>query len=76
MQSQSNANHGDNPGRLSTSSGFSFGGQLEKKNSITSVESVATAASTHSSIEDEGPVVTPHMGLLSSCNMVSLNPAF
>lgn len=61
----------DNPGGSSDSSAFSFGGHLEKKNSITSIESGVRTPSIHSSIEDEGPVVVPHMGLLSSCNMVS-----
>ncbi|KAI7874262.1 amino acid permease-domain-containing protein [Mucor mucedo] len=55
---------------MSNSSGFSFGGHLENKNSITSIEYEPSIASRHSSIEDEGPVVTPHMGLLSSCNMI------
>ncbi|KAG2229050.1 amino acid permease-domain-containing protein [Thamnidium elegans] len=59
-----------NPGGSSDSSAFSFGGQLEKKNSITSIESGVHTPSIHSSIEDEGPVVVPHMGLLSSCNMI------
>lgn len=62
----------DNPGGSSDSSAFSFGGHLEKKNSITSIESGVRTPSIHSSIEDEGPVVVPHMGLLSSCNMVSV----
>lgn len=43
---------------------------MEKRNSITSVESgVMTNDSV--SVESDGPVVVPHMGLISSCNMVS-----
>lgn len=46
---------------------------MEKKNSITSIESGmnSPARSEHATVEDEGPVVVPHMGLVSSCNMVS-----
>jgi L-type amino acid transporter 9 len=62
---------GANPSaELSSSSAISFGGQLEKKNSITSVET--GLSSPHSvEVEENGPVVVPHMGLVSSCNMVS-----
>lgn len=77
MPSHLDASKGDAPGKMSNSSGFSFGGHLEHKNSITSVEYEPSITSAHSSVEDEGPTVTPHMGLLSSCNMVNRSdPAF
>jgi hypothetical protein len=59
------------PAELSTSSAVSLGGsgRMEKRNSITSVES-GVMTNDGSSVESNGPVVVPHMGLLSSCNMV------
>ncbi|CEG73745.1 hypothetical protein RMATCC62417_09068 [Rhizopus microsporus] len=58
-----NTYHGDK-----AESSASFGEQLEKKNSITSIES-----GLHT-IEADGPKahngVEPHMGLMSSCNMI------
>ena len=60
-----NTYHGDK-----AESSASFGEQLEKKNSITSIES-----GLHT-IEADGPKahnsVEPHMGLMSSCNMVNI----
>ncbi|KAI8647435.1 amino acid permease-domain-containing protein [Parasitella parasitica] len=59
------------PAESSKSSAVSLGGsgQLEKRNSITSVESGVVTNDT-SSIESDGPVLVPHMGLISSCNMI------
>ncbi|KAG2205335.1 hypothetical protein INT46_008602 [Mucor plumbeus] len=59
------------PAELSTSSAISLGGsgRMEKRNSITSVES-GVMTNDGSSVESNGPVVVPHMGLLSSCNMI------
>ena len=48
----------------------SNGDQLEKTNSITSIESGAMTPSHHSENEGGTPTVAPHMGLISSCNMV------
>ncbi|KAL0139873.1 B-type amino acid transporter 1-like protein [Mucor lusitanicus] len=58
------------PAESSSSSAISLGGgRMEKRNSITSVESgVMTNDSV--SVESDGPVVVPHMGLISSCNMI------
>jgi hypothetical protein len=53
---------------VGTSSAYSDG-QLEKKHTITSLESGRGPASI-ASLGQTGPVVEPHMGLLSSCNMV------
>jgi hypothetical protein len=58
------------PAESSSSSAVSFGGHLEKKNSITSVETGLTIPNSVE-VEENGPVVVPHMGLVSSCNMVS-----
>lgn len=59
------------PAESSTSSAVSLGGsgRMEKRNSITSVES-GVMTNDGASIESNGPTVVPHMGLLSSCNMV------
>ena len=70
MKTQLEAGGGDNS--TSTSSSLSYGGQMEKQNSITSIESRAS----NGTVEDEGNVVIPHMGLLSSCNMVNISLFF
>lgn len=59
------------PAESSTSSAISLGsgGRMEKRNSITSVET-GVMTNDGSSVESDGPVVVPHMGLVSSCNMV------
>lgn len=58
------------PAESSSSSAISLGGgRMEKRNSITSVES-GVMTNDSSSVESDGPVVVPHMGLISSCNMV------
>ncbi|KAI8378156.1 amino acid permease-domain-containing protein [Choanephora cucurbitarum] len=48
----------------------SNGDQLEKTNSITSIESGAVTPSHQSENEGGTPTVAPHMGLISSCNMI------
>ncbi|CAO3643889.1 unnamed protein product [Mucor fragilis] len=58
------------PAESSSSSAISLGGgRMEKRNSITSVES-GVMTNDSSSVESDGPVVVPHMGLISSCNMI------
>ncbi|KAL7315532.1 hypothetical protein PS15m_004742 [Mucor circinelloides] len=59
------------PAESSTSSAISLGngGHMEKRNSITSVET-GVMTNDGSSVESDGPVVVPHMGLVSSCNMI------
>lgn len=55
---------------LSHNEGYSSPFGLEKKNSITSIESSLHTVEAGPTEKDEN-AVEPHMGLLSSCNMVS-----
>lgn len=70
MKTYLETGQGNTPAGSSASSAISYGGNMEKRNSITSLESRMTNSSNHSTVEDDGPVVVPHMGLLSSCNMI------
>ncbi|KAI9486522.1 MAG: amino acid permease-domain-containing protein [Benjaminiella poitrasii] len=61
----------DAPAQSSGASIVSYSNQKNKQNSITSIESGLHTSDNQSfkSVVDE-PVVVPHMGLLSSCNMI------
>ncbi|KAI7901722.1 amino acid permease-domain-containing protein [Cokeromyces recurvatus] len=49
---------------------YSSNGEINKENSITSIEAGLNASDSQSIGSDEGPAVVPHMGLISSCNMI------